>query len=204
MDQNNTHQPSQNKVTPANRIRRILYATDLTTTAPKVYQYVLYLAKQFNAEINCLHVVNKYSQDANLTLATYFSKEMQQEILQRETKDKLQEMHSRNHCTFIRQKLGLEDGLCPDELGLTINDKVVYGNVEEQILKYSISMDCDLIVMGAHEKSLFTFTTTLSKNIMKRSKVPVTVVPIAGERKEYLGGILPSFLPQFHGARCKG
>ena len=203
MSQDNTKKRPQDTLTNKNQIRRILYATDLTKSAPKVYQYVLYLAKQFNAEIICLHVIDKYSQDANMTLATYFPKEVQQEILLRERNKAREEMVYRNRQTFIRQQLGLEDGLCPEQLGLTIMDKVVFGNVEEQILKNSVNSDCDLVVMGAHEKPLFTFTTTLSKRVMKRSKVPVTVVPIPGERKEKATGFLPSFLPHFSAARCK-
>lgn len=203
MNQSNSNKSSQNTLTNNNHIRRILYASDLTKSAPKVYQYVLYLAKQFNAEIICLHVIDKFSQDANLTLSTYFPKEVRREILLRESNKSHEEMTRRNHQTFIRQQLGLEDGLCPDQLGLTIVDKVVYGNIEEQILRHSVNSDCDLIIMGAHEKSLFTFTTTLSKRVMKRSKVPVTVVPLSGERKEHSTGFLPSFFPQFSAARCK-
>ncbi len=204
MSQNNTNQMPQDTLTNKNDIKRILYATDLTKSAPKVYQYVLYLAKQFNAEIVCLHVIDKYSQDANMTFAMYYlTKEVQQEILLRESNKSLEEMAHRNRQTFIRQQLGLEDGLYPEQLGLTIVDKVVYGNVEEQILEHSVNSNCDLVVMGAHEKPLFTFTTTLSKRVMKRSKVPVTVVPIPGERKEQSTGFLPSFLPQFSAARCK-
>ncbi|MFT5729126.1 MAG: nucleotide-binding universal stress UspA family protein [Desulforhopalus sp.] len=201
MSKNNTNQMPQDPLTNKNHIKRILYTTDLTTSAPKVYQYVLYLAKQFNAEIICLHVIEKYSQDANMTLATYFPKEIRQELLLQETNKSREEMVHRNHHSFIHQQLGLEDGLCPDQLGLKIVDKVVYGNVEEQILKHSVNSDCDLVVMGAHEKPLFTFTTTLSKRVMKRSKVPVTVVPIRGERKEQSTGFLSSFLPQFSAAR---
>ena len=204
MSQNNNNQMHQDTLNNKNHIKRILYATDLTKSAPKVYQYVLYLAKQFNAEIVCLHVIDKYSQDANMNFAmSYLSKEAQQEIHLRESNKTLEEMAHRNLQTFIRQQLGLEDGLCPDQLGLTITDKVAYGNVEEQILRHSVNSDCDLIVMGAHEKPLFTFTTTLSKRVMKRSKVPVTVVPLSGERKEQSTGFLPSFLPQFSAARCK-
>jgi len=193
----------QDALTNKNQIKRILYATDLTKSAPKVYQYVLYLAKQFNAEVICLHVIDKYSQDANMTLATYFPKEIRQELLLQESNKSREEMEHRNQQSFIHQQLGLEDGLCPDQLGLKIVDKVVYGNVEEQILKHSVNSDCDLVVMGAHEKPLFTFTTTLSKRVMKRSKVPVTVVPIRGERKEQSTGFLSSFLPQFSAAQCK-
>lgn len=203
MNKNNTNQMPQDALTNKNQIKRILYATDLTKSAPKVYQYVLYLAKQFNAEVICLHVIDKYSQDANMTLATYFPKEIRQELLLQESNKSREEMEHRNQQSFIHQQLGLEDGLCPDQLGLKIVDKVVYGNVEEQILKHSVNSDCDLVVMGAHEKPLFTFTTTLSKRVMKRSKVPVTVVPIRGERKEQSTGFLSSFLPQFSAAQCK-
>lgn len=204
MNQNNTNQMIQDTLTSKNHIKRILYATDLTESAPKVYQYVLYLAKQFNAEIVCLHVIDNYSQNAAMTFAmSYLTKEDKQEILNRERNKSLEEMAHRNRQTFIRQQLGLEDGLYPEQLGLKIEDKVVFGNVEEQILKHSANSNCDLVVMGAHEKPFFTFTTTLSKRVMKRSKVPVTVVPIPGERKERSTGFLPSFLPQFSAARCK-
>ncbi|MBT4089271.1 MAG: universal stress protein, partial [Deltaproteobacteria bacterium] len=80
-------------------------------------------------------------------------------------------------------------------------NKVVFGNTEEQVLKQSINSNCDLIVMGAHEKPRFTFTTTLSKRVMQRSKVPVAVVPLPGERKEQSTGFLPSFLPYFPAAQ---
>ena len=182
MSQNNSNQMDQDTLTSNNHIKRILYATDLTKSAPKVYQYVLYLAEQFNAEIVCLHVVDKYSKGANMTFALhYLTKEDKQEIIHREKSTSLEEMAHRNSQSFIRQQLGSEDRLFPEQLGLKIVDKVVFGNVEEQILKHSVDSNCDLIVMGAHEKPLFTFSTTLSKRVMNRSKVPVTVVPIPGE-----------------------
>ena len=135
--------------------------------------------------------------------SSVYTKVVKQEIFLRESNKSLKEMAHRNRQTFIRQQLGMENGLYPEQLGLTIVNKVVYGNVEEQILHHSVDSNCNLIVMGAHEKPLFTFSTTLSQRVMKRSKVPVTVVPIPGERKEQSTGFLPSFLPQFATARCK-
>jgi len=204
MIKKNTNQMVQDTPTNKNHIKRILYATDLTESAPRVYQYVLYLANQFNAEIVCLHVIDLYSQNAAMNFAmSYLTKEDKQEILNRERNKSLEEMAHRNRQTFIRQQLGIEDGLYPEQLGLKTVNKIVFGNVEEQILIHSVNSNCDLVVMGAHEKPFFTFTTTLSKRVMKRSKVPVTVVPIPGERKEQSTGFLPSFLPQFSAARCK-
>ncbi len=202
MIKNNSSEIPQDRVTNKNQIKRILYATDLTESAPMVYQYVLYLAKQFSAEIVCLHVIDRYSQNAAMNLAMYYlTKEDKQEIVNRERSKSLEEMEYRNSLTFISQQLGREDGLNPEQLGLKIVNNVAFGNVEEQILKHSVDSDCDLVVMGAHEKPFFTFTTNLSKRVMKRSKVPVTVVPIPGERKEQSTGSLPSFLPQFSAAR---
>ncbi|NNK13152.1 MAG: universal stress protein [Desulfofustis sp.] len=202
MSKNNTNQMVQDTLTSKNHIKRILYATDLTESAPRAYQYVLYLAKQFNAEIVCLHVIDRYSQNAAMTFAmSYLTKEDKQEILLRERNKSLEEMVRRNSQTFISQQFGTEDGLYPEQLGLKIENKVVFGNVEEQILKHSVDSNCDLVVLGAHEKSCFTFTTTLSKRVTKRSKVPVTVVPIAGPQKEQSTGFRVSFLPQFFAAR---
>ena len=202
MSKNNPNQKVQDKSTSKNHIKRILYATDLTESAPRVYQYVLYVAKQFNAEIVCLHVIDTYSKNAAMNFAmSYLTTEDKQEIVNRERNKSLEEMAHRNRQTFIRKQLGIEDGLCPEQLGLKTVNKVVFGNVEEQILTHSVTSNCDLVVMGAHEKPFFTFTTTLSKRVMKRSKVPVTVVPIAGERKERSPGFLPAFLAQFSAAR---
>lgn len=203
MSPNKTNQMVQDTFTN-NNIKKILYATDLTESAPRVYQYVLSLARQFNAEIVCLHVIDRFSQSSPMTFAMYYlTKEDKQAIFNRERNTSLEEMAHRNRQTFIRQHLGIEDGLVPEQLGLKIENKVAFGNIEEQILKHSVNSSCDIIVMGAHEKPFFDFTTTLSKRVVKRSKVPVTVVPIAGERKEQSTGFLPSFLPQFDAAECK-
>ena len=200
MIKNNSSQLPQDRLTNKNQIKRILYTTDLTESAPMVYQYVLYLAKQFNAEIVCLHVIDRYSQSAAMNLAMYYlTKEDKQDIVNRERNKSLEEMEYRNSLAITGQQFGGEDGLNPEQLGLKIVNNVAFGNVEEQILKHSV--DSDLVVMGAHEKPFFTFTTNLSKRVMKRSKVPVTVVPVPGERKEQPTRSLPSFLPQFSAAR---
>jgi len=191
MDQNNTRP-----------IKKILYATDLTESSPEAYQYVLNLAKQFNAEIVSLHVVDKYSESSAMRFAMcYLTREEKQEIVSRERSRSLDEMAYRNRQSFIRQQLRREDALYPDQLGLTIENRVVFGNIEEQILKQADASNCDLIVMGAHEKPFFSFTATLSKRVTKRSKVPVTVVPAAHDRKAQAAGFLPSLVPPVSAAR---
>ncbi|MEE4240238.1 MAG: universal stress protein, partial [Desulfopila sp.] len=151
-----------------------------------------------------LHVVDTFSQSSAKTLAMYYvSKDDKKKILNRERDAAFEEMAHRNRQAFIRQHLGLEDGLYPEQLGLKIENKVVFGNVEEEILLQSVNSNCDLIGMGAHEKPFLTFTTPLSKRVVKRSKVPVTAVPIPAERKVRSTGFLPSFFHQFSAAGSK-
>ena len=179
MSKNNNNQIVQDTSTNRNHIKRILYATDLTESSPKVYQYVLYLAKQFDAEIVCLHVIDTYSKHSAMTLAMYYlTKEEKQAIVNRERNKSLEEMANRNRLTFIRQQLGTEDGLCPEQLDLNIVNKVVFGNVEEQILKHSADSDCDLIIMGTHgykgfERIIFG---SVADKVVKNACCPVMTI----------------------------
>ena len=49
----------------------------------------------------------------------------------------------------------------------------------EQILRTSVKLGCDLIVMGAHEKGLsHTFLGGVAKSVLRRSRVPTLIVPM--------------------------
>jgi nucleotide-binding universal stress UspA family protein len=70
---------------------------------------------------------------------------------------------------------GIEDGSC----GYVEREIVIKeGEVVEEILCESRAHDCDVIVMGAHQG--FLSGTTIGahiKAVLKKSKVPVLVVP---------------------------
>lgn len=159
-------------------IKKILYATDLSSESPKVFQYVLSLAKQHNAEVTSLHVIDRYSPDEKLTLATYLSKEQRLSLKQSEASEVINEMSRRCDQSFIEERFGTKDVLSPKELGLPLTNKVVYGNIADQILQQSEKLQSDLIVLGQHDKSLISkLLKNLPKKVSKKAKVPVTVVP---------------------------
>ncbi len=160
------------------KIKKILYATDLSQDAPKVFQYVLSIARQFGAEVISLHVIERYSEDVKITLAKYFSKEKEKEMMDNNYQETMNEM-------LFRDKMASGYGETVEEwedqthLGVKSINKVVYGNIEEQILMWSDKINPDLIILGAHKKSFtHTYWNTVGKRVLKRSKVPVTIVPI--------------------------
>ena len=56
---------------------------------------------------------------------------------------------------------------------------VVESYPAEEILKTSVRLGCDLIVMGAHEKGLsHTFLGGVAKSVLRRSRVPTLIVPL--------------------------
>ncbi|SMC60221.1 Nucleotide-binding universal stress protein, UspA family [Desulfocicer vacuolatum DSM 3385] len=158
-----------------NQIKKILYATDLSQAAPHFFQYALFLANQFNAHLTSLHVMEELSPEAKLAFSSYFGKDVRKELLLKREQGAMDEMKAR-----VRRlcEAPLEGGEPIDPQRLTI--KVTKGYPEEQILKISKEMDADLIVMGAHEKGFSqTFLGTVAKRVLRRSRIPVTVVPLA-------------------------
>ncbi len=179
MEQTGQASSHQKNTKVQNKVKRILYATDLSPEAPQVYQYVLFVANQFGAAVTCLHVIDQPSKEAQLALATYLSKDRREELTSKNLQEAMAEMLRRDEQDYIRQTIGSGDELNPKELGITSVKKVVNGNVEEQILEQSEKIGADLVILGAHRKpNSDTYFNSISKRVLRRSKVPVTIVPI--------------------------
>ncbi|WDP90482.1 MAG: universal stress protein [Desulfobacter sp.] len=155
------------------QINKILYATDLSKVSPRFFQYAAFIANQHNAHITCLHVMEEPSQDAILAFASYLGKN-KDEIMAQRGKGAIAEMETR-----VKKLCFSEPGEAPvDPKRLTI--KVVRGYPEAEILKVSKKMEADLIVMGAHEKGVtHTFLGSVAKRVLRRSRIPVLIVPVA-------------------------
>lgn len=157
------------------QMKKILYTTDLSPAAPKVFQYALFLANQYNAHVTSLHVLEELSPDAKFAFAAYFSDEDGKEMMAKKEEQAQMEMKAR--VERLCEKTALNDGACIDPERLTI--KVTKGFPEEQILKTAKEINADVIVMGAHEKGVtHTFLGTVAKRVLRRSRIPVVIVPI--------------------------
>ncbi|PID44427.1 MAG: hypothetical protein CR981_01420 [Proteobacteria bacterium] len=160
-------------------IKKILYATDLSADSPRIFQYVLSIARQTDADVTCLHVIDRYSKRAQFTLNTQFSKKQREEMATKELQDVMEEMLLRSRSVAEGGRIPADRTYTPAQLGVKSENKVVFGTIEEQILKVSIKLDIDLIVIGAHERPLVhTYGNSISRKLLDRSSIPITIIPI--------------------------
>ncbi len=156
-------------------IKRILYCTDLSKNASYAFKYAAYLARQTGAEIHILHVVEKLSNDARITLQTY--------VMNAQSRDDFLN-HRLDHARDLleeRQQY-FWDVLAPTDKALRqqiVSIDVIEHYPAETILKRSQELKVDLIVMGAHEKGiLHTFLGSVAKSVLRRSRIPTVIVPL--------------------------
>ena len=157
------------------QIKRILYATDLSSNAVHAFRYAVYLAKQVDAEIIIFHIVEKPSAEALLTLQAYLDKKNRSKFHAERIEQVIAEIEQRLE-KFCETEL-TDDPDCQRQISRI---EVHEGYPAEEILDKSERWGCDLIVMGSHEKSLsHTFLGSVAKRVLRRSRIPMVVIPLA-------------------------
>lgn len=156
-------------------IKQILYCTDLSKNASYAFKYAAYLAKQTGAKVHVLHVVEKLSNDARITLQTYVMNAKSRDDFINHRIDHAKELLQHRQDYFW-------DVLAPTEKGLRekiASIDVVEHYPAETILQKSQQLGVDLIVMGAHEKGIMhTFLGSVAKSVLRRSRIPTMIVPL--------------------------
>ena len=154
-------------------IRKILYATDMSDNAAPAFRYAVFLAKKTDADIHILHVVEKLSNDARITLESYVLEEDQRERILHERVSNAKKRLTKRLDDFVAALEG-EDRQLRDKIASV---EVCESYPVEEIVERG--RDCDLIVMGTHEKGFMsTFIGSVAKNVLHNSSVPVLVVPL--------------------------
>ena len=155
--------------------RNILYCTDLSENSAFACSYALSLAKQSGATVHVLHIAEKLSEDAIITLETYLRdfKSREKFVSERisRTKKALQDRFDNVWKKLDKDELSVRDQIASIE--------VCEAYPTEEILKRAKALNCDLIVMGAHQKGpLRAFLGSVSKAVLSMSTIPVLVVPL--------------------------
>lgn len=156
-------------------IKTILYTTTLSSHTLPVFRFTIGLAKQHEARIVLLHVVEPLNNTAQFLIESCLSSDMVEKLQREATDGILEKIHKR-----------LEK-FCADELGATLERteiiaeiRVVSGSAPETILQEADRCNADLIVMGTHTGS--TLRTNLLGSTTRRvtllSQRPVLIVPV--------------------------
>ena len=156
------------------KIRRILYATDLTKNSLYAFFYAADMAKKYDAYIVMLHAVEPpvlHFTPASLETAQR-AKGEEQEIDLEEMKERLQDF-----CERMEIHLGYS---CSD---LVFDILVPVGYPVEEILKAADEKACDVIVLGTHGKGFLaqTLLGSTAASVMERSRRPVFAIPLPSD-----------------------
>jgi len=164
-------------------VNSILFATDLSENCQPAYDFTLALAMGFQATIYLLHVIEPLPDYVGGRLKDLLGRHQWADMINSHQSNARRSLLGKTPVnTVVRDALNefcRKSGI--DEEGCNFNSReiiVSQGDVGEEILKNASEYECDLIVLGAH-KSLFAKISVgaTTKTVLKRSKVPVTVVP---------------------------
>lgn len=173
---------------PKVRVKKILYATDLSENARYAFAYAVSLADLYNASITFIHVLPEVPDLLDKSVVGYISEERWAEIKSQNIEEAKEAIIGKR-----RDHLAIKDALhqfsqnvkesLNDESFVTDDIIVVRGNPVEEILKYSEEISSDLIVMGTHGQGSLAdaMMGSTARRVLRRSRQPVLVVRLPEE-----------------------
>ena len=146
-------------------MKKIILPVDFSESSNKLVDYAILFAKDINAEIYLIHVA---ATDIGFVIGDmgfqYFP-----EVEENEIKYELKELNK------LQERVVSQ--------GIPCNHILKQGVAGDTILEFAESQNGDYIVVGSHGRSgvYDVFIGSLTKEITKKSKIPVLVVPCHDE-----------------------
>ncbi|MBI5844038.1 MAG: universal stress protein [Deltaproteobacteria bacterium] len=166
-------------------VRTILFATNLSTEARRVFEYTVSLADGLGAQIVLLHVLEGTSSVVESRLRNIVTEDTVAAI-----KEKNREAAKDALIGKSRDGRMIHDALhamCDDEKAARKECRfgiaeivIAEGNVGDVIVDAAGKNNCDLIVMGHYERGFFELgrLTSAVNHVLKKSGIPVLLVPV--------------------------
>jgi nucleotide-binding universal stress UspA family protein len=159
------------------KIQKILYTTDLSLNSDYAFRYAINSAKQHDANIIILHVLEELSENRLVMLSSDLvgaqrKKTYKEAMVQ--IKDRLK--------LFSEKELQND----PDCAKRVESIEVLEGYPAEVILRGADKLNCDVIVMGCHGKGIIsqTFLGSVTKRVLRRTRKPIFIVPLPQEETD--------------------
>jgi nucleotide-binding universal stress UspA family protein len=146
------------------KLKKLLVPTDFSDSARQAFRYGLSFAKEYQAELVLLHVVENLTVGYASDLFPVPMAEVFQEIS--------------GYAKAELAKLAEE----ARQRGVRVSELVVQGKPSAEIIRHAAENDVDIIVLGTHGKgmldqALFGSTT---ERVVRRAPCPVLSVRMAG------------------------
>jgi len=163
------------------RIKKILYATDLSESAVHAFSYAASLANLYGAGITMLHVMAEFPGED--FIVNMISKDTWEEIKQRHYSEARDQMigTKRDHVALKEVLETFSEQLRSESQEQSfITDEVLIksGTPAEVIVETAKQLNCDLIVMGTHGHGVLAdvLIGSTAKWVVKHSPLPVLVI----------------------------
>ena len=166
---------------PEVKVKKILYATDLSENAKYAFSYAVSLANLYKAGITILHVISE-NPGMEKMLMGYVDSEKWQEMKEEHVSEARQALigKKREHVD-IREVLSrfsldvqnqMENNFITDEI---IVEK---GNPVEKIVDTARNRNCDIIVIGSHGHGGLkdAMMGSTAQRVARRSSTPILIV----------------------------
>ena len=157
------------------KIKKILYATDLSPNSAYVFRYAINSAIKHDADIIILHVFERIPGSGAGMLDFYLGEEQRKKIFEEKVSDTMERIKKRVKLFCEKE---LKDD--PGGAGKVKSIEVCEGFAPEVILRKADNLDCDAIVLGTHGKGIIanTFLGSTSKRVLRRTRKPVFIIPL--------------------------
>ena len=161
----------------SNDINTILYATDLGDHMRPVFRTAIRFARNFDAKIIMLHVIEPIGATGEAVLSLYLPQKNLDEIEHENIEHIIENMQQRLQRFCEHEQQSCDDSHTP------VSDIIVKtGRASEVISRQAIKLNADMIVVGSHNRrgSDPGLLGSTSRAVTHDSPVPVLVVPNRG------------------------
>jgi len=163
------------------KIKKILYATDLTQNSSYAYYFAVDMARKHDAKIVILHCIGAIPPSVYMEAGFGDAERVLQKSKELEKEENRAEIKKRvdDFCRSVESQIG------PPCMSLVSDIVVKIGYPVEEILNTADAQGCDVIVLGTHGKGLLrqAFLGSVARSVLERTRKPVFIVPLPSEKK---------------------
>lgn len=166
--------------------KKILYCTRIGPNSAYIYRHAVALAEKFAGAITVLHVMETLTPDQEALIDGYIGPNLIHDVVEHEEQDAV--VRIKKHLKGFCSRFAAEKGTSCHVKEIIVAE----GAPAEEIVKLSVAMEADVIVIGAHAQSsiLGALLGSTTAKVIRKSSIPVFVVQVpAGEQEFTTAGI---------------